>query len=502
MKQIQDELEASNYLLNLAQELGQLGHWHINMLTQEVFWSDQIYKIHGVHPDTYKPKLNSAIDFYHPEDKPIVEKMVQEALQNRSDFEFELRIVRPTGEIRYVSSKSRIEYNFKGEAVKIFGVFLDVTDQKRSEYEKLDQEQRYKAIFENSIDGIITISQDGAIESFNATVLTMFGYEDHELLGNNIKMLMPEYHASRHDGYLERYLKTGLNTVIGSSREVEGLKKNGELIPLELSVSEVPLLDKTIYCGSLRDVSESKKAKSELQKSNKELEDFAYIASHDLKEPLRGLNNHIYFLLKDYAESFDESAQKRFSRIKLLTKHMESLINDLLYYSRLGRVDLGFEKINFEKVIKEVEETLFFEDDKILIVDNALPSLNCDKVRVRELLRNLVANGLKYNDKELKEIHIGYFDECQGKKNVFYVKDNGIGIDEQFYDVIFGIFKRLHNKDEYGGGTGSGLTIVKKIVERHNGEIWLDSKPGKYSIFYFTLPQSQPMFKTEASTSF
>jgi signal transduction histidine kinase len=233
----------------------------------------------------------------------------------------------------------------------------------------------------------------------------------------------------------------------------------------------------------------------QLERSNQELDDFAYIASHDLKEPLRGLANHASFLLEDYKDKLDEVGVRRLNRLGLLCQRMERLINDLLYFSRLGRADLAVQETDPNAVIVEIQqmmETALGERHARIVVPRTLPRIVCDKTWVTEVFRNLITNALKYNDKAERLVEIGFLESVNTKdgleRNVFYVKDNGLGIDPEFHQEIFRIFKRLQNaSDGPETGTGVGLTFVKKIVERHGGGIWLESELGEGTVFYFNL---------------
>jgi signal transduction histidine kinase len=233
-----------------------------------------------------------------------------------------------------------------------------------------------------------------------------------------------------------------------------------------------------------------------LERSNKELDDFAYIASHDLKEPLRGLFNNARFLQEDYADKLDQEGIDRLARLGYLCQRMEQLVNDLLYFARLGRQDLAIQPTDLNAVIRDIEmmsETTLRERNVTIVIPRPLPSISCDTTRITEVFRNLISNASKYNDNEVKYIEVGYLDEVQTKegveRQVFYVKDNGIGISAEFYEDIFRIFKRLNAEDDSKKGTGVGLTFVRKIIDRHGGRIWLDSAPGEGTTFYFTIGQ-------------
>jgi signal transduction histidine kinase len=243
---------------------------------------------------------------------------------------------------------------------------------------------------------------------------------------------------------------------------------------------------------------ELRAANAELQQSNRELDDFAYVASHDLKEPLRGIHNYSMFLLEDYGDRLDADGRAKLETLMRLTRRMETLIDSLLQYSRLGRVDLAIDDVDLNQTVAEVLDNLDINlkaEKADVTVPRPLPTVRCDQVRVGEIFHNLIVNGVKYNDKLRKKVEIGYLNGHpeEDQPPVFYVRDNGIGIPEKHLDAIFRIFKRLHARDRFGGGTGAGLTIVKKIVERHNGRIWVESEPGEGTTFYFTLAKGDPL---------
>lgn len=229
-----------------------------------------------------------------------------------------------------------------------------------------------------------------------------------------------------------------------------------------------------------------------LEMSNRDLDDFAHIASHDLKEPLRGIYNYSEFLIEDYHDKLDEEGRKKLNTLKTLARRMESLVESLLEYSKLSRIDLAFKKSDLNEIVQSAIETLSIwldEQNARVKIIGPLPEVVCDPVKVTEIFRNLITNAVKYNDQKTKIIEIGYRENYAGWGDipVFYVKDNGIGIDEKHKEQVFKIFRRLHGREEYGGGTGAGLTIIWKIVERHGGKIWFASEPNEGTTFFFTL---------------
>ncbi|MEI8165077.1 MAG: ATP-binding protein [Chloroflexales bacterium] len=240
-------------------------------------------------------------------------------------------------------------------------------------------------------------------------------------------------------------------------------------------------------------VEELARLNDELIRSNIELDSFAYVASHDLKEPLRGLHNYAHFLSEDYGDQIDAEGKEKLATLIRLTQRMEALIDSLLHYSRVGRAELTWVMVDLNTELADVATLLeprLRESGVELRVAPALPQVRADPARVREIYSNLITNAIKYNDKPQKWVEIGYAvspNPDGGASYVFYVRDNGIGVPEEHQEAIFRIFKRLHGRDEYGGGVGAGLTIVKKIIERHGGTIWLTSQMGAGTTFWFTL---------------
>ncbi|WP_044251764.1 ATP-binding protein [Chondromyces apiculatus] len=232
----------------------------------------------------------------------------------------------------------------------------------------------------------------------------------------------------------------------------------------------------------------------ELQRSNEELDAFAYVASHDLKEPLRGIHKYATHLAERAAEGTDEESKERLSSVLRLTVRMDSLINALLLFSRVGRTGLRLERVDGNELVAEALDLLGGrrEETRIEIrIPRPLPTLLCDRVRVREVLVNLISNAMKYNQREARWVEIGWREPTSATPLALYVRDNGIGIKPRYFDQIFKIFKRLHGRDEFTGGTGAGLAIVKKVVDLHGGRIWIDSVMGEGSTFFFTLaPES------------
>jgi signal transduction histidine kinase len=259
------------------------------------------------------------------------------------------------------------------------------------------------------------------------------------------------------------------------------------------------LMDGAIVCSSIEamhryrakyamELKEAKYQEARVIAINKSLDEFTYIAAHDLKEPLRGIHNYASFLKEDCADQLNENAVQHIESIQRLAERLSTLIDSLLDYSRLGAKELARNAVDVDAVVDAVAKDLnriWTAEGVELRRNGPLGTAAGDAIRIGEIFQNLFTNAAKYNDKPLKWIEVGC--DRSGAQPVFYVRDNGIGIPAHHHENIFRIFKRLHEQNKFGGGTGAGLTIVKRIIERYGGRIWLESVPGEGTVFYFTL---------------
>ncbi len=359
------------------------------------------------------------------------------------------------------------------------------------------REIEYRATLDNTIDGIITTNDKGIVLTVNNAVEKLLGYGPDEIVGNNVKLLVPEPQRSEHDQYLENYANTKQPKIIGQGRAVLGQHKKGDMIPIQLGITSYTVAGNLYYCGVLRDISEQVEFEfeqdrliSELQKSNTELDSFAYIASHDLKEPLRAIKNHASFLLEDYDQQLDEDGQYKLQRLIYLTGRMDQLVSDLLYYSRLSREKPSIEQVDINELLAETLAMLTesFAEKNVSVQLNPMPKLRCDPVRLKVVFYNLIVNAYKYNLEAKKTIELScdYHNELW----CFHIRDNGIGISQRFSEDIFKIFKRLNSPKKFGEGTGAGLTFCKKIIEQHGGEIWFEPVLEGGTCFHFTIKEN------------
>ena len=381
----------------------------------------------------------------------------------------------------------------------------DITSRKQAEAALQESEARMRAIFETAVDAIITIDDHGRLERLNPAAERMFGYAEAEVAGHNVSMLMPSPHREGHDNYLARYLQTGERKIIGKGREVAGLRKDGTVFPMDLTVTEMRLDGRRMFTGMVRDITERKLAEAknrslmdEISSANEELTSFAYVVSHDLKAPLRGIGSLADWLSTDYADKFNDEGKEHMRLLIQRVHRMGALIDGILQYSRVGRVKGTAAAVDLNRLLAGVIDLLAPPPGMTVIVASGLPTIVAEPTRIEQVFQNLISNAVKYMDKPEGTVHIGCADA--GSEWRFNVTDNGPGIESRHYDKIFQLFQTLAPRDRVEG-TGVGLAIVKKIVEMYRGRIWVESAPGAGTTFWFTLPKAMNVTASVQRTS-
>lgn len=387
---------------------------------------------------------------------------------------------------------------FVGIITAVAGQLGLILKQKRLEENQMESEMRFHSLTESSPDAIILSDKKGIILLVNNGAEKLFGYPKQELAGQAITILMPEKYRQRHQEGIKRYLTTKEPHVIGKTVELEGLKKDNTVFPMELSVGTWEGNNEIYFSGIIRDITERKLAESalidknkQLEQSNQELERFAFVASHDMKEPLRMVSNYTQLLARRYTDVLDEEGQEYIKYAVDGVHRIQTLINDLLVYARVGQMELLFANVDSNKVLNEAILNLqsAIKENNAKINFENLPAVKGIYPQLIQLFQNLISNAIKFG-KENAEPVINISAELQKDFWIFAVADNGIGIEPQYADQVFVLFQRLNEWSRYPG-TGIGLAICKKIVELHGGTIWFDSVPGEGTTFYFSLPAAK-----------
>jgi PAS domain S-box-containing protein len=363
-------------------------------------------------------------------------------------------------------------------------------------------EARYRGLLEAAPDAMVVVDEDEKIVLLNLRAESQFGYPRDELVGQPLQNIIPA-------GFAERLHADGLRTAadalaqqIGTGIELSGRRKDGGRFPIEIMLSPLKNAEGILVTAAIRDITERRKSEEnlvkkveELKRSNDELEHFAYIASHDLQEPLRMVASYTQLLAKRYKGRLDSEADEFIAFAVDGSNRMQVLIQDLLAYSRSGSSGSTLRETNSGGALRAALANLQATIDLsgAVVTCDSLPDITTDHTQLSQVFQNLVGNAIKYRGAAVPHIHIGAARITGGDHWIFSVRDNGMGIEPQYFDRIFVLFQRLHGREEFEG-TGIGLAICKKIVERLGGRIWVESQPGKGSTFRFELPlRSDPV---------
>ena len=600
------QIDAGLYL-GLIERVAGIGTWRVDLIQSILYWSEQIYRIHGVTPETYTPALDSAVGFYHPEDLERVNQALANAIEKKENFEFELRIIRADKAVRWVHSKGECEIDTAGNVCAINGIFQDITDKRDLTQRLTESEQRFSMAIQGSQSGIWDWKDVNADEEWwSPQFYALLGYEDREIpatlenfglalhpddtektfalvkkhfegkadfdleyrlkqksgdyrwfqgygvasrdkQGNPIRMVgsITDIHERKiyqerintffklsadlvcivsGDYFLEinpafeHMLGYSRNELLASpyvdfihpdyvaatrdeltnvrerveTREFENQfrHKNGSFVWLSWSAT-VDSEEGLIYAigRNVDDTKEKLRLVEEytaaLKQRNKELDDFAHVASHDLKAPLRAIDNLATWVEEDAHAHLPEESKQHLRQLRKRINRMKQLLNDLLQYSRVGRVDSNLEEVHCNEVIDSVLATLMPDSPAVINRPSDPLHVTTNKLALYQVFLNLINNAIKHNDKATPVVDISWE---RGKDFItFTVKDNGPGIAQEYHERIFAVFQTLKPRDEVEG-SGVGLAIVRKLVDSYGGRIHVESSQGDGTSFIFTWP--------------
>ncbi len=367
----------------------------------------------------------------------------------------------------------------------VLASIIDITERKKAE-------ARFRLVVESAPNAMVLVNQEGTISLVNTQTEKLFGYDRKELIGQKLELLIPDRFKHHHPEHRNTYFKKPQTRAMGAGRDLFARCKNGMEIQVEIGLNPIETDEGHLVLASIIDITERKIQEATLQKQleleikNKELEQFAYIASHDLQEPLRTVSNYMQVFEEDYINQLDDTAHKYLQSVKNATQRMRTLIKSLLDFSRLG-VNKKLILCDCQKLVQEVIADMHtaIKDAGCTIEIGQLPKVNLYEVEMRQVFQNLISNAIKFRKKDTAP-KICITCELIDKKWRFAISDNGIGIAKEHFSKLFNVFQRLHTETEYAGN-GIGLANCKKIVQLHDGEIWIESSPGEGTTFFFTI---------------
>jgi PAS domain S-box-containing protein len=536
-KQVEEALQKSEERYKDAEQVAHLGSWEMEIATGECIWSDEFFRICGYEPGSFEPDADAGFEIIHPDDRERAAQHVNRAIETGEPYDIEKRIIQPDGTVRWVHSIGEIICDDQGEPVKLVGSFHDITERKR-----MAEALHWKSEAESAIAALSTdLLESASIDDLSHRVLehaqrltgSAFGYvgyidqeTGHLICPTMTRDIWDDCQVPGKDFVFEEF--GGLWGWVLESREpllTNALQDDPRSsgvpeghLPIRRFLSAPAIIDDelvgqialanpeedyrereliliarmaALFALALQRQQAEEEIEhyaTELKRSNEELEQFAYVISHDLREPARMVKSYLELLDSRYQGQLDEKADMFIYHAVDGAKRMQEMINALLDLSRIGTRGEEPVPTDAEAVLKRTLNVLerAIEETEADVTHDPLPTVMADKAQLAQVFQNLVANAIKFRREDVPpRVHISA--EQEGDEWLFSVEDNGIGIDPKQADRIFQIFQRLHTQEEYEG-TGIGLALCKRIVERHGGRIWVESEVGQGSTFAFTLP--------------
>jgi PAS domain S-box-containing protein len=476
-------------------ELAASGMAHIGMDRRFIRVNRRLCEILG-YPEEELIHLTGR-QISHPDDLDVINEQRPRLYSGEIDaVRLEKRYLKKDRSVVWVKFTMTVERDAQGKPLYEIAVYDDITAQRVAEERLRESEVRFRQTFEYAEDGIAHIGLDGRFLLVNRRLTDMLGYSEAELIGRSVKEISHPQDRDVADAPRARMRAGEVRSVRLDKRY---LRRDGAVLWVDLiiglvrDVFGVPQYEIAVFNEiTERKASEAalREAHEDLKRSNAELEQFAYVASHDLQEPLRMVASYTQLLGRRYESKLDSDAREFMAYIVDGATRMKQLIEDLLAYSRVGTKSQDFKPVSSEAALRRALYNLraAIEEAGAVVTHDTMPTVHADEVQLGQLFQNLMGNALKFHSASVPRIHIGVT-ETPAEWS-FEVRDNGIGIEPQYFERIFMVFQRLHNKGEYPG-TGIGLAICKKVVERHGGRIWVESRLGEGSSFHFTLPKAR-----------
>ncbi|MBE9136679.1 PAS domain-containing protein [Nodosilinea sp. LEGE 07088] len=500
-----NSLQETAERLNLALSAAQMGSWDWYLDTQVQVWSPQTERIMGLTPGTLPQTAEVWAERVHPDDLPGINALVEQASATQGEFKGQYRLRWPDGSWHWINGCGRVVAVKDGQSQRMVGVMQDVTKSTQAELALRASESRFRAVFEQAAVGMARLNLQGQWIQVNQKLCEILGYQPEDLIDQHFQAITYEADSSQDERYYQQ-LMTGALTYCQFEKRYR--RKDGSLIWTLVTVSvESDDIDGPIaMIAIVEDIGDRRAAQEELrhradelastnlvlahttallERRNAELDQFAYVASHDLKAPLRAISNLADWLGEDLEGQIPEENRHQLDLLHSRVQRMEGLINGLLEYSRVGRCQRRMVAIDLNGLLSDVVDSLAPPGQFQVQIPPGLPALYSYQTALGQVFANLIGNAIKHHHRNQGTVRITWQD--QGKWLEFAIADDGPGIAPQYHDKIFTIFQTLKARDDFES-TGVGLAVVKKLVEAENGRVWLTSTVGEGTTFYFTWP--------------
>lgn len=481
--------------LEEAQRVARLGSWEWDAVNDLITGSSEFFRLFEREPK----QLSSFQDFLkvlHPGDVERVKESVTDALAGRHSYQTEFRIRLNDGSWRDIEARGEGIYDDRDQPIQIMGTCMDITERKTAERLVKEEEQKAQAFLQGTRDMVTVVDAEGRILYANASACNLLGVALEEIIGREaFDFIHPEDKDATQSSF-EKWIR---EKVPSASFENRQMSQDGRVIYALWTIMPQFKNGELHEVWSIaRDITERKNYEEQLKtlnewlaRSNQELEQFAYVASHDLQEPLRMVSSYTQLLAKRYQDQLDQDAKDFIGFAVDGANRMQRLIQDLLSFSRVTTRGKPMTELDAHDALGAAVQNLrsAIQETEALVSNSDLPRIQGDPTQISIVFQNLIGNALKFHKlDEAPRVHVKAEPNNERKGFwTFSVQDNGIGIEKRHFDRLFVIFQRLHGKQEYPG-TGIGLALCKRIVERHGGKIWLESIPGGGTTFFFTLP--------------
>ena len=498
-KQVEEQLRKRDAHLKTAQRIGKLGSWEFDLRTQQITWSDEVFRIFGRDPATGMPSFEELQQFWHPDDRDSHQQTIQTAIATIQPYDVEYRLYQPDGTLKYVQAKGEPIADATGQIIFLVGTIQDITDRKQAE-----------ADLKNLSDRLTLALKSGAIAIWDWNVVeNILTWDDrmYELYGitpNQFTSVYDAWAASLHPEdrpMAEAAIQKALAGEKDYDPEFRVLHPDGTIrfIKAYGLVQRDPQGNPQSMIGINFDITARKQAEiqllqttAQLQASNRELEAFAYSVSHDLRSPLRAIDGFSKALLEDYGDQFDAEGQDYFDRIRQNVNRMGILIDDLLRLSRVSRSEMEYSSVNLSTLVQEQADDLqsLEPERQVTLVIAPNVTISADLTLMRVVINNLMQNAWKFTSHHATaRIEFGVT-QLEGQL-IYFLRDDGAGFDMAYTKMLFGVFQRLHNTHEFPG-TGIGLATVQRAIHRHGGKVWAEGAVEQGATIYFTIPRSIP----------